>query len=348
MTPLGVKLTDEQEEIALKVCKLEKQVQTLGGLAGTGKTTLVSHIVQELNGFACCAYTGKAADVLRSKGVDATTIHSLIYTPTDEKDKDGLPIFEKKEKLGVKGIIVDEASMVGTTIYRDLISFDLPIIFVGDHGQLEPVGEDIYLMKNPDFKLETVHRNAGDIALFAHHLRNDGHAEDFPKSDLIKIVQKKDCTSDLTEVDQIICAKNDTRVAINRYVRELQGDVGDFPVKGDRIISLQNSKKLGIYNGSQGLVRSVGPLRLSAMFNNGKLVRSKYDVKTFNQEKVVRDPYTHPFDYAYAITCHKAQGSEWRKVMVIEQRVPLWEHRRWAYTAASRAREQLIWVIPSR
>src|SRR5262245_21272861 len=50
------------------------------------------------------------------------------------------------------------------------------------------------------------------------------------------------------------------------------------------------------------------------------------------------------FDYGYALTCHKAQGSEWRRVIVYEEVCRRWDHRRWAYTAASRAKSQLVWV----
>jgi exodeoxyribonuclease-5 len=339
-------LSEEQMAVVDPLIKLHKPVQSLGGLAGSGKTTVVSHLMKRLNGFACCAFTGKAAEVLRSKGVDASTIHSLIYTPTDEKDQYGTPKFVRKHSLGIKGIVVDEASMVGASLYSDLISYGLPIIFVGDHGQLEPVGEDLYLMKNPDYKLETIHRNAGDIALFAHHLRSGAAAADFKESPLIKVIKKADSYSLLPDADQVICALNTTRVSINRYIRKLKGNEGDQPVMGDRVISLMNSRRLGIYNGSQGVVRSVSLHRMSVAFDNGKLVKTKYDVGTFNQEKPVKDGFIHPIDYAYAVTCHKAQGSEWDKVMVIEQICSLWEHKRWAYTAASRAKKELIWVLP--
>ncbi len=345
----SVVLSEEQMAVVEPLVKLEKKITTLGGLAGSGKTTVVSHLMKRLKGFACCAFTGKAAEVLRSKGVEATTIHSLIYTPTDEKTRDGSPVFVKKPELGIKGIIIDEASMVGSSIYSDLMSYGLPMIFVGDHGQLEPVGEDLYLMKNPDYRLETVHRNAGDIALFAHHLRSGLSPVDFKESPLIKIVNKNDCVPFLLEADQIICARNETRVAINKYVRQLMNNPADEPVIADRVISLKNSRNMGIYNGSQGVVRSVSPAgsRITIMFDNGRRVRAKYDITTFNAEKQnTRDYTSHPFDYAYAVTCHKAQGSEWRKVMVVEQVCSLWDHKRWTYTAASRAREQLIWVLP--
>jgi hypothetical protein len=58
-----------------------------------------------------------------------------------------------------------------------------------------------------------------------------------------------------------------------------------------------------------------------------------------------RDPMGRlPFDFCYAITCHKAQGDEWNTVLVMEERCKGWEHARWAYTAATRAREKLVWI----
>ena len=51
----------------------------------------------------------------------------------------------------------------------------------------------------------------------------------------------------------------------------------------------------------------------------------------------------NPFDYAYCITAHKSQGDEFDSVLVLEQQCKNWSHKRWAYTAASRAKNKLIW-----
>ena len=68
-------------------------------------------------------------------------------------------------------------------------------------------------------------------------------------------------------------------------------------------------------------------------------------LRQFNQEKKADwQQGCLPFDYCYAVTCHKAQGDEWDRVVVIEQRCDRWDHARWAYTAASRARKSLIWI----
>jgi hypothetical protein len=53
-----------------------EQVQTLGGYAGTGKTTCLKALAAALPEFAVCAFTGKAAAVIRKRGADASTIHS--------------------------------------------------------------------------------------------------------------------------------------------------------------------------------------------------------------------------------------------------------------------------------
>jgi ATP-dependent exoDNAse (exonuclease V) alpha subunit len=54
------------------------------------------------------------------------------------------------------------------------------------------------------------------------------------------------------------------------------------------------------------------------------------------------------FAFGYAITCHKAQGSEWEKVLTIEERFPFdrTEHARWLYTACTRASDKLVLVRP--
>lgn len=76
-------LTEEQKSVVRQIVQGRNahQIQTLGGYAGTGKTTVINTLAEVLKGYAICAYTGKAANVLRKKGMEASTIHSLIYKP---------------------------------------------------------------------------------------------------------------------------------------------------------------------------------------------------------------------------------------------------------------------------
>src|SRR5262249_10163387 len=105
-----VVLSDEQERAIERLLKLPRRVQTLGGYAGTGKTTVIRTLTERLSDYAVCAFTGKAANVLRRKDVPATTIHSLIYTPREEvyRDKKGRwrtrVVFDLKSSRELEGI----------------------------------------------------------------------------------------------------------------------------------------------------------------------------------------------------------------------------------------------------
>ena len=157
------------------------------------------------------------------------------------------------------GFIVDEASMVSEEIYEDLKKFDRPIIFVGDHGQLEPVNSKFNLMKNPQITLEKIHRNSGDIAKFADHLRKGLPAkkfkptlsEDEPGS-VTFATMNEFLKGQLSDPDQVICAFNRTRVSMNQLYRKLLGYPENTPVLNDRIMCLRNNAELGLFNGQQG------------------------------------------------------------------------------------------------
>src|SRR5258707_103090 len=146
-----MKLSSEQRSVASNVLtrRYHHRVQTVGGFAGCGKTTLLPFLAKELPGFAVCALTGKAVNVLRGRGVSqAATIHSLIYLPIFAPTTNvcvGFRLREPKE-LTAKGFLVDEASMISKQLDLDLLSFQVPIIYIGDHGQLPPIGPDPGIM----------------------------------------------------------------------------------------------------------------------------------------------------------------------------------------------------------
>lgn len=329
------------------------KILTLGGYAGTGKTTVLSFLSQKLPRYAVCAFTGKAADVARRKGMASATIHSTIY---QAKQKHGQVVFALKSRheLGADGFLIDEASMVGREILDDVLSFGLPIIAIGDHGQLPPVGEDAGLMQNPDVRLETIHRNAGPIARFAEHMRKGGRAQEWSTEPGVGVIPKSQATDErLLKADQTICAFNRTRVGLNKTSRRLLGrDVRmNFPTVGDRIMCMRNDRQTGVFNGQQGEVLEIegdGTLLFKPTY--GKEVAVHFHPHGWNSEKTPksegrnRPGFQIPFDFCYAITAHKSQGDEWGKVIVYEERCDkLWDHARWAYTAASRAKEALVW-----
>lgn len=350
-------LTMEQKDVTKKIIGglSNHQIQTLGGYAGTGKSTVIRVLLQALEqknySFCACAFTGKATNVLRKKGMHANTIHSLIYEPV--KDQNGDTIWNlapatKFADQGIDGFIVDEASMVSRELHQDLSHFNLPIIYVGDHGQLEPVGSNFNLMENPMYRLEQVHRNAGEIAHFANHLRQGHSAVSFQGQKQVQIV-KEEAVLDrhLAATDQVICAFNKTRVQLNQRVRIEKQINYTYLRAGEKVICLRNNRKEGLFNGMQGIVKKVWKNdRFDFVSDNKYYEKVRYDPDQLGLESYSfnSNQSANPFDYAYAITCHKAQGDEWNNVIVYEQRCDKWDNVRWAYTAASRAKYGLIWI----
>jgi exodeoxyribonuclease-5 len=343
-------------EAIVKDIQSGEQITVLGGHAGVGKTTIVKHLKHFLGNWAVCAYTGKAAHVLRKKDLsDASTIHGLIYKPligpdgSMVLDKSGSPVFTLAEDLDVEGIIVDEASMVSKEIYNDLLSFGLPVIFVGDHGQLAPIGSSFNIMEHPKYCLEKIHRNAGEIAFFAEHIRKGYKPSSFVSDKAVKFVTMNEAKQLYSEVDQTICAYNKTRVEINiaARVQLWQENYQAGPVEGDRVVCLRNHRTQGLFNGMQGIVESLDAKKHKMVFNSeGDKHEIYYDPSQFNKEKYDfsgdrDDP--HPFDFVYGSTCHKCQGDEFNDGLVIEQICKNWEHPRWAYVAASRIKKQCYW-----
>lgn len=223
--------------------RYDEQYLTLGGYAGTGKTTLIAQLAEEWEGVAVMAYCGKAANVLRAKGVMANTIHSQIYVP--RKSNGGTIRFQKRRSLdGVETIIVDEASMIDHITFIDILSFGLPVLFVGDHGQLEPIGTSANLMGNPDLRLEKIHRQAADnpilrLATAFREGRDAPYWED-PRGRL-SIVKHGEFEERVSPEIQMICGMNKTRIKINAIVRKKRGLNQTLVAPGEKLICLQNN-----------------------------------------------------------------------------------------------------------
>lgn len=346
----------------------------LAGLAGTGKTTIVKYFMDKLRiptgEVAFVAFTGKAALVLTHMGTPATTIHKLIYKMKD--DTDGNLVFELAEELPrvLRLIVVDEASMVSMDIQKDLESFNCPIIYIGDHGQLPPVSGVSNLMKDPDIKLEKIHRQAeGNPIIFLAKLARLGARIPYKQySEHVTKISMKEVTSTMmTNVEQILCGKNATRTKLNNRVRGIMGKADPHVTVGDKVIMLRNNWGKGYINGMTGFVKALGvfdrsevkqedwwnyPKGQLAMTFESELDRTifknvPYDKGIFTGETPpnLKNRCIECIDYAYAITVHKAQGSQYRTAMVIEE----WlgdasTHNKWLYTGITRAAFGLVLV----
>lgn len=353
---------------------------TLGGYAGTGKTTIIRELIRRLGergirGIAVCAFTGKAASVLRSKGIkSAKTIHSTIKQPETFCDACGSTIvagpctvtpqcltaktyvdFIPAPILEADLVIVDEASMVSTALHEDLLAYDVPTLYVGDHGQLEPVGKNPQLMKDPQIKLEQIHRQAEDSAIiqFAHHVRQ--HREPVTMGSDATVIYTGHVPKNAHEFDIVIVGTNLIRVAVNRMIRRNRGYSGDLPIPGERVICLRNEKKYNVFNGMLATVleircdENVDKPEMDIVDDDGDVHRCvPFYPEQFNEEDTldVSKKYCL-FDFGYALTCHKSQGSAWDRVLVCE-RIPHPDTSvaRWRYTAATRAKKELVWCMP--
>src|SRR6476619_373821 len=172
-------LTTEQELMASAIRdhingKTDKQTLVCHGVAGTGKTTVATALANEFPDAKLCAYTGKAASVLRTKsGLKACTVHSLFYKlidkGIDEKTKKRILYFQRIHAEGGmagKVILLDECSMIDRKTANDLLQSGAKIIAVGDPGQLPPVhGAQFFSQADMTLQRSTVrhstHRSCG-------------------------------------------------------------------------------------------------------------------------------------------------------------------------------------------
>ena len=367
-------LSPQQDEALLAVARWLKsgrpQLFRLFGYAGTGKTTLARRIAEDVDGDVLfAAFTGKAAQVLRNKGcANARTIHSLIYRPRGEKAEEETgelqPAFSLNRASPVakaKLVIVDECSMVDEALGRDLLSFGAPVLVLGDPGQLPPVsGGGYFTEAEPDVMLTEIHRQAREnpIVALAQTVREGGRP-DYGRYGESRVIGKADIDSEqVLAADQVLVGRNKTRQGFNRRIRALRGFDGLLPAAGDKLVCLRNSSEKGLLNGGLWRVTSVGTRAGPAL---NMLVKSEEEgphgvsakirvLKTMFEEGPEAVPWdrrknSDEFDYGYALTVHKAQGSQWDKLILFDESFAFRETReRWLYTAITRAAEQITIV----
>lgn len=327
----------------------------IGGFAGTGKSTIIQVLLRDFPGAKVAAFTGKAVYVLHQKGIaDAITLHRLLYDCTG-KTPEGKLIFTPKPPGSVRAplVIVDEASMVSRDLARDLLSHGVPVLWVGDHGQLEPVGSgSVSLVKNPNVRLEHIHRQAesSGIINFAHHLREDKKPYGWDGSSFgdVEVIEPEGF--DLrraADFDVVLCGTNDKRIEVNTLLR--RHFETPVPQPGEPLVVLRNNYEAGVFNGQIVLVveATVAKPYYHITFTTdgfSEPQEGRFLIKQFDNPEVQVKASRSVLlaDYGYALTGHKSQGSEWDAVLVLEQSV--FADPRWRYTTATRASRHLVYV----
>jgi exodeoxyribonuclease-5 len=374
-----MKFSPQQDEALKAVSRWLKDGRTpvfrLFGYAGTGKTTLARHFAEHVDGEVLfAAFTGKAAQVLRARGAkNARTIHSLIYRPKGEEEVSDeetgkttvSPLFSLNRQSPLAQaalIIIDECSMVDEALGRDLMSFGTPILVLGDPGQLPPIsGGGFFTEHEPDILLTEIHRQARDnpiidLAMQVREGREIMHGD----YGTAQVIGKNDVDRDMVlEADQVLVGINRTRRRYNQRLRELKGFDQTYPQAGDKLVCLRNDPAKGLLNGSLWQVMTSSKETVKPGINllvrpedddmdrgsaKIKLLKSAFDDPDLEVPWQTKKRYDD-FDYGYALTVHKAQGSQWNSVVLFDESFAFRDSReRWLYTAITRAAERLVIV----
>lgn len=415
---------------------------TLGGFAGTGKSTILPDILEAVglstSQIAFAAPTGKAAKVmgekLKDQGIKAipTTIHKLIYQPKMQKasvlereleqatrEMDMLirgeiaPPFsgdmhvdlkEYQKKIAVltkdldraydindlrfslnpegilvkediRLIIIDEGSMVGQEVAEDLSQFEIPILVMGDPGQLPPVGDTPgYFLPDelPDAFLTEVHRQAADnpiihLATLARKGQR-GDYGDYGNGVMVVSRRNDEFTLDLERDCQVIVGTNKTRWKLTKKMRKAGDLLDDLPMKGEPLIICKNDRRNPkLVNGTQVFAADdhgsfkEGEARFLAhiadedneffkvfayqgLFEEHHAMEKNASSAPKNMAYKSRIEDTQ-IDFCWAMTCHKSQGSQFDEVIVHDESASFRQDAdKWLYTAITRAAKRLIIV----
>lgn len=291
--------------------------------------------------------------------------------------------FQSKSEIPYNLFVIDEASMISDELLEDIRSYGIPIIAFGDPGQLPPVNGNCSILDNANYHLHEIHRQAwhSPIIKLSQYVRDYGcipYQKDanFSYSDKIFKVswtypgtqQYFNNNIDFRDPNVItLCGFNSTRCQVNDMIRRRHRFNLPVPYAGERVICLSNNYESNIMNGQIAT--------LVWLMNEGTAYRTTLDIdgqyyesymstecfgkasyesiftlnkmkkKKFGRAKQLGFNSFDYFDYGYATTVHKSQGSEWDKVILFEQRASSWDdsyNAKWLYTAITRAKEKLL------
>ena len=349
-----VVLTEEQQELRDQIDRFiadpfAGDVYSYDGLAGTGKTVVLADTARSNDGCSLVALSGKAASLLRSKsGMSASTIHSAIYKLINSKDlENGKRIMEwRRANMDgmLRGItfLIDEKSMIGTDIKRDILLTGARIVAAGDPGQLPPVkGQQAFT--RADFTLKQIHRQALESPIIRQAYRVREGLPYVTDGDAFRVVDRMP-KDELISADLVLVWKNSTRIELTRLVRRFRGLAGKVPQPGEPVMCLKNAPDYGIYNGATyKLLRPFEPgdNKITIELDGDEITIPFVKFEAMPNAIPMGQQATTEFSFGYVYTVHKAQGSEADSVVLIDE-YAMQEHAiAWRYTAITRAAKKL-------
>ena len=331
---------------------------------------------------AYIAYTGKAAQVLRNKGCPtAMTAHRLLYKSLQRADGTFIHIPRESLNSDCGIVVVDEVSMLPKQMWELLLSHNVYVIACGDPGQLPPIGEENGILDHPHIFLDEIMRQAAEseIIRLSADIRAGKIIKPYKGSEINVVRQRDLCDGMFTWADQILCGKNITRHTMNNYYRNMRyGEDIPAPIVGDKVICLKNNWDKITASGDALVNGTIGTIEEIATYPNPWLnpmciidfapetidetdprdqvfheLLMDYKLITIKEATVNKENFRmfpkqlrpEQFDYGYCITVHKSQGSEYDKVLVLEEVLKRADHARWLYTAVTRASQKLTLVL---
>mgnify|MGYP002856265226 CR=1 FL=1 len=362
----------------------KKPVFVYSGYAGTGKSTCVNTLVQLLgiNKYQVlyATLTGKASVVLRSKSCYSNTIHSVFYRVCVDQQT-GQTYFARRKSINgcIKLIVIDEVSMVDGKMMEDIVSYGIPILALGDPGQLPPLFHPNPYVLHPDVMLTQVMRQDGEsgILKLARYAR-EGKKLPYGKcleSEVIHIDQIKD----IEKYDMVLCWSNKRRREINKIIRSKLGydKLSRYPLNGEKLVCLKNDLENELIYQNDIIINPVNGMccftlgdaidydsttdyiemsyvpdfmKHTDMYFNSRVSKILFDsyyddsVDPNNLFDICRDHVC--LDFGYCITVHKSQGSSWPNVLVIDDYHGRHDqYPNWAYTALTRAEKSVTYAV---
>lgn len=381
-------LSEEQLEAGDLCTDRGKKLVGVTGEAGTGKTTLLKYVVENLDmdptKIRLCAPTGRAAKrIQEATGIPAMTIHRMMrWSMPEDDDEMGLPSYDRFNKLPYDAVVVDETSMVDDDLYRaiiDAMHSRAIVRFFGDANQLPPVhGKSPFLRlleKFPSVKLTKNFRSEDGIISAARDILrgrvptiNDQFNMFNPGQEFNMLAIIDEYTNDSYRGmnGQVIIP---TRVGkygcetINNYMQQKHNGTGpvlklrykafDDNIEerrfrtGDKIIWNKNDYKLNLFNGMIGWITEFDKETGDIWCNfdgRDKLIPPHLESYDPAGRAIFQYDPRKNIELAYAITTHKAQGSEFDNVLLILNRSKVLNRANF-YTAVTRAKNSINVVL---
>jgi len=288
-------------------------------------------------------------------------VQDLQASIQDERDNLSQPAFRLNPDSLLREAslyVIDECSMVDGQMGQDVLSFGVPVLVLGDPAQLPPVGgRGFFTDREPNVMLTEIHRQARDnpiVALATDVRKGKGiTAGLYGESE---VIHRSELDEEFPlQVDQILVGRNVTRHACNNRVRELRGLSDNWhPVPEDKLVCLRNDHDLGLLNGSLWTVNDIGGV------DDDRVIVTVESLDGVGEGQVTVEAWGHhfrgeesdlpwwerkeasEFAFGYALTVHKAQGSQWDSVLLFDESGAFkGDAARWLYTGITRAAEKI-------